>query len=127
MSYIFQTSCRSFQNSAKSYLIFYPFIAINFTFIFFASLHLNFLSLKPTSTGDTPCHLVEMEQHFKHDNSLQKNFSERVINEHGEKLNKCNQCDFASSRAGNLRTHLKTHSGETFSYTHLTLTTKLLE
>ena len=30
----------------------------------------------------------------------------------GEKSNKCNQCDFASSEAGNLRTHLKTHSGE---------------
>ena len=30
----------------------------------------------------------------------------------GEKSNKCNQCDYASSQAGNLRRHLKTHSGE---------------
>ena len=30
----------------------------------------------------------------------------------GKKSNKCKQCNFASSRAGNLRTHLKTHSGE---------------
>ena len=30
----------------------------------------------------------------------------------GEKLNKCNQCDFASSRASNFRAHLKTHSAE---------------
>ena len=30
----------------------------------------------------------------------------------GEKLNKCNQCDYASSQTGNLRRHLKTHSGE---------------
>ena len=29
----------------------------------------------------------------------------------GEKSNKCNQCDFASLQASNLRTHLKTHSG----------------
>ena len=29
-----------------------------------------------------------------------------------EKLNKCSQCNYASSQAGNLRTHLKTHSGE---------------
>ena len=26
----------------------------------------------------------------------------------GEKSNKCNQCDYASSQASNLRTHLKT-------------------
>ena len=30
----------------------------------------------------------------------------------GEKSNKCNQCDYTSSHAGNLRQHLKTHSGE---------------
>ena len=30
----------------------------------------------------------------------------------GEKSNKCNQCDYASSQASHLRTHLKTHSGE---------------
>ena len=30
----------------------------------------------------------------------------------GEKSNKCNLCDFASVHAGNLRTHLKTHGGE---------------
>ena len=30
----------------------------------------------------------------------------------GEKQKKCNQCDYASSQAGHLRTHLKTHSGE---------------
>ena len=30
----------------------------------------------------------------------------------GEKPNKCSQCDYASSEAGHLRTHLKTHSGE---------------
>ena len=28
------------------------------------------------------------------------------------KSNKCNQCDYASSRSGHLRTHLKMHSGE---------------
>ena len=30
----------------------------------------------------------------------------------GEKSNKCNQCDFASSEASKLRRHLTTHSGE---------------
>ena len=29
-----------------------------------------------------------------------------------EKSNKCNQCDFASSQAGDLKRHLTTHSGE---------------
>ena len=28
------------------------------------------------------------------------------------KSHKCNQCDYASSHTGNLRTHLKMHSGE---------------
>ena len=28
------------------------------------------------------------------------------------KSNKCNQCDYASSQTGHLRTHMKTHSGE---------------
>ena len=30
----------------------------------------------------------------------------------GEKSNKCNQCDYASSQAGHLMRHLKTHRGE---------------
>ena len=30
----------------------------------------------------------------------------------GDILNKCSQCDFASSQAGRLRTQLKTHSEE---------------
>ena len=29
----------------------------------------------------------------------------------GEKSNKCSQCDYASSQSGNLRRHLITHSG----------------
>ena len=31
------------------------------------------------------------------------------------KSNKCNLCDYASSQAGDLRKHLKTHSGEKLS------------
>ena len=30
-------------------------------------------------------------------------------------LHKCNQCEYTSSRAGHLRAHLKTHSGETLN------------
>ena len=30
----------------------------------------------------------------------------------GEKLNKCNQCDYASARAGAVRSHMKTHTDE---------------
>ena len=33
-------------------------------------------------------------------------------NNEGEKLNKCSQCDYATTRAGYLRRHLKTHTGE---------------
>ena len=38
---------------------------------------------------------------------IPKNMNDNVI-----KINKCNQCDYVSSHAGNLRTHFKTHSGE---------------
>ena len=30
----------------------------------------------------------------------------------GEKTNECNRCDFVSSFRGNLKRHVKTHSGE---------------
>ena len=30
----------------------------------------------------------------------------------GEKANKCNQCNYASSQAGNMKTHLTTQCGE---------------
>ena len=53
-----------------------------------------------------------MEQNLDHDDSMQKNFSERVANVHREKSNKCNLCDYASSHAGDLRRHIKTHTGE---------------
>ena len=41
------------------------------------------------------------------DGKIQKKKSDNVI-----KSKKCNQCDYASSHAGHLKTHLKTHSGE---------------
>ena len=92
-------------------IVFYIHVIINFTFIFcsLAFWNLNFLSYKPTAREET---LVEMEQDLEHDNSLQKTFCERVVNVQQEKSNKCNLCDYASTRAGNLKTHLQRHSGE---------------
>ena len=53
-----------------------------------------------------------MEQNLEHDNSTQKSFREIVAIARREKSNKCNLCDYATSNAGHLRTHLKMHSGE---------------
>ena len=36
----------------------------------------------------------------------------RNTNCEGEKLNKCSQCDYASSVKSSLRSHIETHSGE---------------
>ena len=40
------------------------------------------------------------------------NLRQHFITHSGERSNKCDQCDYASSDADHLRTHLKTHSGE---------------
>ena len=54
-------------------------------------------------------------------NRIDDDFSENGVNVYiplkntnneREKSNKCNQCDYASSQAGNLGSYLKTHSGE---------------
>ena len=42
---------------------------------------------------------------------IQKKATDNVI-----KSNKCQQCDYASSHAGNLKKHLKTHSGNGGKY-----------
>ena len=51
---------------------------------------------------------------FSNPEGLDENEEEKGINQphSGEMSNKCNQCDYASSRIGNLRTHLKMHSEE---------------
>ena len=40
------------------------------------------------------------------------NLKKHLKTHSGEKSNKCNQCDYASIQASSLKTHLKTHSGE---------------
>ena len=35
-----------------------------------------------------------------------------IMDHTGEKSNKRSECDYASSQAGTLRTHMKTHTGE---------------
>ena len=58
--------------------------------------------------------MIEMDQNLEQ-RELGKNRANGIpMRETGgrEKSNKCNQCDSTFSQAGNLRTHLKTHSGE---------------
>ena len=43
---------------------------------------------------------------------LDENEEGEGINQPQSGGNKCNQCDYASSRTRNLRTHMKTHSAE---------------
>ena len=62
----------------------------------------------------TAQHTLAMEQmdnyYFGLKDANVKNL--KKLNDNVPKSIKCNQCDFVSSQAGNLRTHWKTHIGE---------------
>ena len=47
-----------------------------------------------------------------YESSQARNLRSHLKIHSGEKTNKCNQCNYASSRTDHLRTHLKIHSGE---------------
>ena len=58
---------------------------------------------------------VAMEQEHNLENYGLKDANMKILKKNSDNVitsNRCNQCDYASSRAGNLRTHLKMHSGE---------------
>ena len=57
-------------------------------------------------------HTMAMEQNLDNYDSGLKDVNVKIPKKNAEKSNKCNQCDYASSRAGHLRRHMKTHSGE---------------
>ena len=75
-----------------------------------------FLSLKLSVARDNIPNLIVMDQNLIDDDLSESGVNEDIplinTNNQGEKPNKCNQCEYASSRADTLRTHLKTHSGE---------------
>ena len=65
---------------------------------------------------DKTKHTVAMEPDFENYDFGLKDINVKTILKKNTynvlKSHKCNQCDYASSKGGNLRTHLKTHSGE---------------
>ena len=71
-----------------------------------------FLSLKQ-SIDEAKHNTVVMEHTLENYDVglIEENVREKRTNS-GEKSNKCNQCDYASSGAGNSRTHFKMHSEE---------------
>ena len=61
---------------------------------------------------DKAQHTVAMEETLENYDFGLKNANAMKTTDNVLESNKCNQCDYASSQAGNLRIHLKTHSGE---------------
>ena len=53
-----------------------------------------------------------MENQKRNNANKCNQFAQVSVQAGGRTKHKCNICDYASLRAGNLRTHLKTHSGE---------------
>ena len=60
-------------------------------------------------------HTLAMEQTLKNYDFGLKDANLKILKKNTDnviKSHKCNQCNYASSRAGDLRRHLKTHGGE---------------
>ena len=55
---------------------------------------------------------LAMEQNLANYDFDLKDVSVKTLKKNAEMSNKCNQCDYASSQTGHLRTHLIMHSGE---------------
>ena len=91
-----------------------PWIRFTFNFYLFNQIcHLDFSQLENQIERDNTFYMVQfMDQSLEQQNSNKKTGNVHMKTHIGEKLNKCNQCDFASSQAGNLRRHLKRHSGK---------------
>ena len=53
-----------------------------------------------------------MENQKRNNANKCNQFAQVSVQAGGRTKHKCDICDYASLRAGNLRTHLKTHSGE---------------
>ena len=89
--YFIFTSCQSIKNS------FQPFFSV----------------WKGHSEGKHSWYMVMMDKDLgNHDLGLTEAMSKATREtKNGEKSNKCNQCDYASSLASDLRRHLKRHSG----------------
>ena len=77
------------------------------------SVGVEWLSLSITFT----CFFAVMERNVENFELLKNNVTMKgtmgvTKTGQGKKSNKCNRCDYVSSEAGDLRTHLITHSGE---------------
>ena len=113
---VMQTQIRHYLENPHTHTEFdIVFRGINFTFTF---SYLQFILVSVWNkqhTGNNTFELLMMGQ-----NIIADGLSDSAVNviipmrekSNGEKTKKCNQCKYASSEAGNLRTHMKTHSGE---------------
>ena len=71
------------------------------------------MNTSSSSEGFDNCVIEKQRQKVNNFACVKEGHLRRHFNEHsGGKSHKCPQCDYASAHAVDLRTHLKSHSGE---------------
>ena len=100
----------------QTFLLYSAWLSLSFVLFFFAILILSVRNWWYARDNILYIDLVVMDQHPEDDEFGKSRANEaislRSTNNEGDKSNRCNQCEYASSVKSSLKNHIKIHSGE---------------